>query len=187
MHPIKFTTVKNENDIAAILALQAANHTSAIDQDTKNSQGFVTVRHDEAALSSMNRMYPSVIALSDQQLAGYCLMMPRECEAQVPILAPLFDKLSVLEWKGKPLSAQSWFVMGQVCVAAEFRGQGVFDGMYHHLREVYAPQFDRVITEVSEYNTRSMRTHERVGFELLKRYQNQQTGEWWRVIVWEWT
>jgi RimJ/RimL family protein N-acetyltransferase len=175
-----FTTVQTEQDVKDILALQALNHKSTVSEETWQSQGFVTVRHDFDVLWDMNRAYPSVIArAANNDLVGYCLMMPRSFSSRIPILEPMFTKLEQME----DLRAQRWFVMGQICVAEAYRGQGVFDGMYQHLREIWKNDFDLMITEISERNPRSLRAHERVGFQTFKEYENPHTGEKWHLVA----
>jgi hypothetical protein len=186
MQPIIYKTVEHPKEVQLILDLQTANHYSNIAADTQRDQGFVTVRHEPDTLLRMNEEAPSVIAMGGEQLAGYCLMMPRSFGSQIRELVPMFEMLDDLSWRGAVLRDQRWFVMGQVCVSADFRGQGVFDGMYHHLREVYAAQFDFVITEIATRNTRSMRAHERVGFQTIHTYTEEDVvGEEWAVVLWE--
>jgi GNAT superfamily N-acetyltransferase len=182
MPAITYTQVATSEEVQQILALQALNHTTALDDAIMQAQGFVTVRHEPAVLQRMNDHFPSVIARCGTDLAGYCLVMPQEFAPEVPILAPMFDMLRRLNWQGRPLADYRWFVMGQVCVAEAYRGQGVFDGMYHHLDQVCAPHFDLVITEVALRNTRSLRAHERVGFLSMHEYSDTLSGEVWRVI-----
>ena len=179
---LKFTTVSHAGEIEQILALQARNLASALAPETLLEQGFLTVQHDPAVLLRMNQAYPSVIAKAGDTLAGYCLVMPREFGVEVPVLAPLFNLLSGLSWRGQPLSRLRWFVMGQICVAEAFRGQGVFDGMYQKLFAVCRPDFDLVLTEVAARNKRSLRAHQRVGFEAIHIYPDALSGETWHVI-----
>lgn len=184
---IEFTTVSEPREVELILALQAENHRDHVDAATAASDGFTSVRHDPTVLQAMNRAYPSSIALSNGQLAGYCLMMAQDFRDQVPILRPMFKLLEGLTWRGEPLAGNPrWFVMGQVCVARDFRGMGVFDGIYHQLRKVYAHDFDFVVTEISQRNPRSLRAHCRVGFETLHIYPDPANGEMWEVVVWDW-
>ncbi|TNE48622.1 MAG: GNAT family N-acetyltransferase [Bacteroidetes bacterium] len=180
---IRFTTVQSLADVEKILQLQAANLPGQLDPDTLRSQGFVTVRHEPDVLRRMNEVYPSVIALDGDVLAGYCLVMLRDFARDVPVLIPFFERLEQLNWNGIPLSEQRWFAMGQVCVAAPYRGQGVFDGLYGKLEEVCRDNFDFVVTEVAARNTRSLRAHERVGFETILVYPDVGAGETWHVIA----
>jgi len=180
---IDFTTVQNEQDVRQILALQASNLPSALSDHALQTQGFVTVRHEPDVLWRMNQRYPSVIARDGGQLAGYCLVMLREFADDVPVLKPMFAKLETLSWKGRPLRESRWFVMGQVCVATNYRGQGVFDGMYLKLKQHCRADFDFVVTEVAERNTRSLRAHQRVGFETMEIYPDAVAGEVWHLIA----
>lgn len=179
---IEFTTVSSEEEVQQILDLQALNHLTAVSEAEKASQGFVTVRHDWDVLTRMNRAAPSVIAKSDGKVVGYCLVMPRSFANDVPVLVPMFEMIESQTWNSRPVNDYRWFVMGQVCVAADFRGAGVFDGMYQKLKEVCKADYDLVITEVAARNTRSVRAHERVGFVTMKVYTEDLTGETWHLI-----
>ena len=184
---IEFTTVRSPHEVEQILALQAENHRDQVDAATAASDGFTSVRHDPLVLQAMNRAHPSAIAKAGDVLAGYCLMMPQAFRDRVPILQPMFALLDRLHWRGEPLAGNPrWFVMGQVCVARGFRGQGVFDGLYHELRRAYVPQFDFTVTEISRRNARSLRAHRRVGFETLHVYPDPVADEDWEVVVWDW-
>jgi hypothetical protein len=184
---IEFTTVSTPREVEQILALQAENHRDQVDAATAASDGFTSVRHDPAVLHAMNRAEPSAIAKSGDTLAGYCLMMPQTFRDQVPILQPMFALLEGLHWRGEALAGNPrWFVMGQVCVARDFRGLRVFDGMYHELRRAYRARFDFTVTEISQRNARSLRAHQRVGFETLHVYRDPAADEMWEVVVWDW-
>lgn len=184
---LEFTTVTQPREVELILALQAENHRDHVDAATAASDGFTSVRHDPAVLQAMNRAYPSAIATSADRLAGYCLMMPQTFREQVPLLQPMFSLLEQLQWRGQALAGNPrWFVMGQVCVARDFRGAGVFDGLYHQLRQAYSPRFDFTVTEISQRNARSLRAHRRVGFETLHVYRDEAADEMWEVVVWDW-
>lgn len=183
---ILFTTVSTSEEVSQILDLQEKNLAASLSAETMASQGYVTVRHDPAVLQRMNEAAPAVIAKDGEQVVGYALVMPREFAPEVPILEPMFEMLNTLSWKNQSLKDNPrWFVMGQICVAEDYRGMGIFDGLYLKMREVYRSHYDFTVTEVAERNTRSMRAHERVGFQTLHSYPDETTGEVWRVIVLE--
>lgn len=184
---IQFSTVAAPREVDLILALQSENHRDRVDAASAARDGFTSVSHEPAVLQAMNRAHPSAVAWSGDRLAGYCLMMGREFREEVPILRPMFSLLDTLDWRGEALSENPrWFVMGQVCVARDFRGMGVFDGLYHQLRAVYSAQYDFTVTEISQRNPRSLRAHRRVGFQTLHAYPDPVTGEGWEVVVWDW-
>ncbi|MFN0174054.1 MAG: N-acetyltransferase family protein [Saprospiraceae bacterium] len=184
---IIFSSVATSDEVTQILDLQAQNHVLNVSPAVAQEQGFVTVKHDPLVLQRMNEVAPSIIAKDGGRVVGYALVMPRSFSADIPILQPMFDLLDTLSWQGTPLCENSrWFAMGQICVAEGYRGMGVFDGMYQKMKEVCQSEFDFVITEIAERNVRSIRAHERVGFETLHTFSDAVAGEVWRVVVWDW-
>jgi GNAT superfamily N-acetyltransferase len=167
--------VESDTDLEEILALQRQNLEAAL-QDRRD--GFVTVEHTLPILQAMHAIMPSVVARADGHVVAYALSMPRETRSLLPILAPMFERLDAL------LPAERFYVMGQVCVAPSHRGTGVFDALFRTHRERYAGRFDCLVTEIAVRNTRSMRAHERVGFELLERYRDATDD--WALVRWRW-
>ena len=180
------TTVQSDADVRGILALQQANLRKNVPIDVQVDQGFVTVEHDPNVLTRMNQAAPSVIAKDGDTVVGYALTMLPEFGADVPELLPLFTLINSLTYKEKPLQSYSWYVMGQVCVAKGYRGQQVFDRMFQHHHEVYGDRYRLLITDISANNTRSLRAHNRVGFETLHEFHDPTIGETWVVVLWDW-
>ena len=169
-------------ELEQILQLQAANLREHVPPEQAAREGFLTVAHTLEVLEQMHALAPSIIAKEGERLAGYALVMPVETRAFVPVLEPMFQLLQTLSWRGRPLREWGYYIMGQVCVAEAFRGQGVFDALYREHRARYAERFACTVTEVSTRNTRSLRAHARVGFEVLETYRDA-TDEW-AVMVW---
>jgi len=91
----------------------------------------------------------------------------------------MFERLDAnAEVKGR-----RYYVMGQICVAKAYRGQGVFDRLYAAHREHLRHRFDACVTEISVRNPRSLRAHARVGFEELERYRD--AADEWVVVIWD--
>ncbi|KFA92395.1 GNAT family N-acetyltransferase [Archangium violaceum] len=174
--------VTRREELEQILQLQAVNLRDHVSAERAMSQGFLTVAHTLDVLERMHALAPSVIAKDGETLVGYALVMPVEARAFVPILEPMFQLLETLSWRGRPLSESRYYVMGQVCVAEAWRGQGVFDALYREHRASYGARFDCTVTEVATRNTRSMRAHLRAGFEPIKTYQDA-TDEWAVVVL----
>ena len=57
--------------------------------------------------------------------------------------------------------------MGQICIAKNYRKQGIFRGLYHFYKAELQYQFNYLITEVAAINPRSMQAHEAVGFKII--------------------
>lgn len=177
-------TVRGPAELEQVLALQRANLAANVSADEASAQGFVTAVHDLEILQRMHALAPSIVARTEDGLAGYALTMRVEARADVPILEPMFQLFETLSWRGRPLPATRFYVMGQVCVAKPFRGQGVFDALYQGHREHYRDRFELLVTEVSLRNRRSLRAHERVGFEPLHRYRD--SVDEWVILGWDW-
>ena len=183
---LSITTVQSQADIQGILALQQANLRKNVPVEVQADQGFVTVEHDPTVLTRMNQAAPSVIAKDGDTVVGYALTMLPEFGADVPELLPLFALINTLTYKEKSLNNFPWYVMGQVCVAAGYRGQRVFDRMFQHHHEVYGNRYQLLITDISANNMRSLRAHARVGFETLHEFYDSAIGETWVVVAWDW-
>lgn len=182
------------DDLRGILALQRQNLAQSVGAAEAAAQGFVTVSHTLESLGAMHALAPSIVARAAAQggapsapraVVGYALTMPLEARALVPILEPMFEKLAALSWRGRSLSTLRHYVMGQVCVAKPFRGQGVFDALYRGHEQAYRERFDLIVTEIATRNTRSLRAHERVGFEPISRHRDE-TDEW-LIVGWGWS
>ncbi|MEO8178779.1 MAG: GNAT family N-acetyltransferase [Deltaproteobacteria bacterium] len=176
--------VRERGELDQILALQHANLAVNVSAEEASAQSFVTAVHSLETLQRMHELAPSIVARAETQLAGYALTMRVEARAHVPILEPMFELLETLAFHGHPLRDTRYYVMGQVCVARAFRGQGVFDALYRGHREHYQERFELLVTEVSTRNGRSLRAHARVGFEPLYRYRD--SVDEWVILGWDW-
>lgn len=181
---IRFTTTNSTKEVQQILDLQSINLPKNISTTEAKEQGFVTVHHDLEILSAMNAKFPHVIAKDGDQVIGYTLVMLPEFGNKIPVLVPLFDKINQLSYNGDALQEAPYFVMGQVCVDKQYRGQGVFAGLYQQMKTEMSPHFKYIITEIATRNTRSMRAHEKVGFKTIHIFSTPE--EEWAIVAWDW-
>jgi len=163
---IEIGLASSDSDLEQILLLQQQNLTFTDD-------GFVTVVHTLDKLRAFHAVMPSVVARQNGAVIGYALSMPRAAASLIPVLAPMFLRLEQLP----ALNGQRWYVMGQVCIAAQWRGRSVFDGMYAEHRRCFAPQYDWLITEIAMRNPRSLHAHARVGFVEIDHFTDD-SDEW---------
>ncbi len=173
----------DDSDLERIVDLQRRNLAKNLSAGQASADGFVTVEHTMDVLRRMHAMAPSIVARHGENLAGYALVAPLECRSFIPMLEPMFDRLSKLRRGGRPLLEHRTYFMGQVCVDAPFRGRGVFDLLYGEHKRQFSSTFDFVVTEVAIQNARSMRAHERIGFETIDRYRHG-TNEW-AIVLWD--
>ena len=181
---VSLTTVTTAEELEEILALQQRNLQQNIDPAEMQTQGFVTLIHDIDVLQKMHSLSPSIVAKENGKVIGYALVMLRECRELVPGLEPMFKNFDSLPYKGRALNEYRFYVMGQVCIEKQYRRTGLFDQLYQKHKEIYSGQFDFVVTEVATRNQRSLRAHERVGFETLHIHRDDLDE--WAVILWNW-
>ncbi|MBC7828765.1 MAG: GNAT family N-acetyltransferase [Chitinophagaceae bacterium] len=181
---LDLTTVVDTVELEQILTLQQQNLVQNIDEIEMQTQGFVTMIHNIDVLQRMHDLAPSVIAKDNGRVVGYALVMLRECRELFPPLEPMFKNFDNLEYRDRPLNDYRFYVMGQVCIDKQYRRTGLFDQLYKKHKEIYENRFDFIMTEVSTRNQRSLRAHERVGFEILNTYSDELDE--WAVILWNW-
>jgi ribosomal protein S18 acetylase RimI-like enzyme len=176
--------VETEKELLQILQLQQlylAGHNSSTEE---KEQGFVTVHHTPEKLQQLHTLAPSIIVKEGDEVIAYALVMLNEAGSLIPELFSMFELLKTLSYKGQPLEQYKYYVMGQVCVHKHYRGQGVFEMLYQKHKEILQPRYDFVVTEIATRNTRSVRAHQKVGFELLHRFNDGE--EEWDVVIWDW-
>jgi hypothetical protein len=179
---LRYCTATLDEELAQILTLQQANHASSLSEADAARDGFVTVMHSFELLKKMNQAAPQIIAKDDDAVIGYALVMLRSFSDMIPVLQPMFDRLSNIAFEDKRITDYLFYVMGQICVAEDYRGKGVFDSLYKKHKELNGPKYDLCVTSVATRNKRSMRAHERVGFETVHTFRDQ-TDEW-NILVW---
>ncbi len=179
-----YATLGSEDEILQLLALQQANLAANISSKTAVSQGFLTVQHDFALLAEMNATIPQVVAKDGAKMIGYALTMLPSFAEKIPVLQPMFALFDEIEYRHRRISGYRYYVMGQVCVAKDYRGMGAFDGLYQKHKELFAPTFDFCITEIASRNARSKRAHQRVGFKTI--FTHQEAADLWEIVLWEW-
>lgn len=187
---IDYTFANTDDDLNAILNLQKANLKANISPIEAEEQGFVTCNHSFEVLKLMNHPYPHIIAKHSKhpklphhqkELAGYALVMLKSHADEVPEIISMFTQINQLNYQGKALKKSNYVVMGQICVAKKFRGKGVFTGLYETMFTALKPHYAYLITGISTSNKRSIKAHQKVGFQSIINFKDD-LGEWVLVL-----
>src|SRR5688572_22013496 len=181
---IHSTLVNSKSELQQILELQEQNLPKNISVEELRSQGFVTFQHDLETLQQFHELAPSVIVKDDDKVVAYALTVVNEARHIFPPMESMFRLLETLQWKDKPFCDYRYYEMGQVCVAKEYRGKGVFEMLYQQHKGSYSHRFDLLVTEISTKNHRSLRAHEKVGFETVI-VEKDELDEW-ALVAWDW-
>ncbi|HMB61913.1 MAG TPA: GNAT family N-acetyltransferase [Eudoraea sp.] len=167
---------QSRKELEQILELQQHNLPQILSPGEKVKEGFVTVSHSLDLLERMNAVCQHIIAKKEGQVIGYALSMHPDFGNEIEVLKPMFDEVN-----SSALKDAKYIVMGQICIAKEYRGSGIFRQLYKAMQEAIQPHFQYIITEVDAKNLRSLNAHYAVGFKDLKRYHSG--GQDWHLIV----
>ncbi|WP_109699270.1 GNAT family N-acetyltransferase [Chitinophaga deserti] len=178
------TVVTTVEELRQIAALSESNHSQQLSPEEKSKEGFVTWSYNLDILLQLHAIAPAVIVKDGDTVAGYALVLTKAGAGAYLPLQSMLDNFNHVVYKGRPLNSHNYYVMGQVCVHPAYRGKGVFAQLYEHHKTLYAGEYDFLLTEISTFNQRSLRAHEKVGFRPIHTYTDDMST--WSVVVWEW-
>jgi len=92
-----------KSELLDILRIQKENQLNSLSCESSKTNGFVTVTHTYEVIEKMNSRAKQVIAKMDDQVVGYALVMLKEFRDLIPVLIPMFEKFSVIEYNGQKL------------------------------------------------------------------------------------
>ena len=174
---IKYCRARSEEELTQILELQRKNLPGSISDTEKSKEGFVTVVHTLALLEQMNSSCAHIIAKDKEAIVGYALCMHPKFAQEIDVLKPMFKQInSVIP------EAESYIVMGQICIDKAYRKRGIFRQLYTFMRKETKAQYSSIITEVDGANGRSLSAHYAIGFKDLKKYVAGER-EWYLISL----
>ncbi len=177
---ITYAKAKSISDLNQILVLQKANLKLNLRAEEYKKDGFVTLEHNIDLLKELNTPYSHIIALDGSNIVGYALVTIPEKIPNIPLLQSTIEELKGEEYYQQKILDLKYFIMGQVCIDKSYRGQGIFQGLYREMKNEMRSDFEIIITEIAIDNKRSIRAHEKIGFETLKIHT--ENGVKWAIV-----
>ncbi len=172
-------------DLDGISRLSSANlKTTLLNEEDIKTEGYVTWQYPVTLLQKLHQYHPSVVAFAEKQIVGYALIVLREARVDHPEFDVVLDRLDPILYKEKPLGSYNYYAMGQVCVAKNYRGEGVFRKLFETHKKQMQGQYEFVVTTIAVGNPRSIRAHEAVGFKIIHEFDDHFGN--WIVVVWDW-
>ena len=181
---VELTRVSNPNEIIGIRDLQALNLKQNITPEEAMDQGFLTAAYTIEYLELMNSFSPSIIAKDGDKVVGYALVATKGSRKGHDLVEGLFDAIDACEYKGILLGDVNYVVVGQLCVAKEYRGQDLVQKLYGHFRDCLSHEFTYLVTDVAQANVRSLKAHKKRGFQVIN--QLMYGGFGWDIVLWDW-
>ncbi len=181
---LKATTVTKHDELVQINLLNQQNIKHVLTEKEKAEEGYVTWLYPIELLEQMHALSPAIIVKDETEVVGYALATTKEAAPFHTDLKLMIENLEKVVYKSQPLTTCDYYLMGQICIAKSYRGQGIFGQLYQKHKEVYGRKHEMLVTEIATANLRSQRAHEKVGFETIHTYRDS-TDEW-NVVVWDW-
>ena len=166
--------------------LHKANLKDNIDIVERAKEGFVTAVYDVPLLTLINTKKPSIIAKDTitNSVIGYALVYTRELRHHHRLIDDLFNTVDKLSYNGNDLIECDYVVVGQLCVAKEYRGIGIVQYLYSYYKEIYSSSYQYLVTDVARDNPRSLKAHLKSSFEVIHTIVFD--GNTFDVILWDW-
>ena len=182
---ITYSTTSSNTGLQGILTLQKANLKKNLSQEEIEKNGFVKVDHTPEALADLANIEPHAISKDGDKVAGYVLAMTKASRYDLPIIFPMFEEFDKIMYKGKIVSDYDYMLVGQACIDKDYRGQELIENCFRVYKEAFVERYDFSITEIAKSNIRSLKAHQKVGFEEIHSYIDADNTEW-SVVVWDW-
>jgi ribosomal protein S18 acetylase RimI-like enzyme len=179
---IKRVTVFSE--LEGIRKLQEDNLKRNLPADEAETEGFVTAEYSIEFLETLHKAGPSIIAKEGDQVVGYALVAVKSVGHQHELLSDLFNYVDKISYRGLMLKNVSYVIVGQLCVAKNYRGLGLVHQMYQHFKKSLTGEYDCCITDVAENNPRSLKVHLKTGFQVIDSFSY--AGSNWNIVLWDW-
>lgn len=181
---VRIKRVTELSELKGIQQLQRINLKKNLTAAEIEKEGFVTAEYSLEFLQLMHKACPSIIAVDGGTVIGYALVALKSTGQHHELLADLFEKIDITVYKGNVLRYASYVVVGQLCVHKDYRGIGLAQKMYAHYKDCLSPEFDYCITDVDSTNPRSLKAHQRTGFQVIDRLHFN--GQDFDLILWDW-
>jgi len=176
--------VTEPSELEGIKKLQEENLKKNLTAEQAELEGFVTADYSIDFLQQLHGENPSVIAKDKERVVGYALVALPAARHQHALLADLFDAIDTIEYDNQLLRNSKYVVVGQLCIARGYRGTGLLQKMYQYYKESLMMEFDYCITDVAENNPRSLKAHQKSGFQIIATLKYG--GLDWNIILWDW-
>ena len=182
---VNIKLVTEFDELVGIKTLQAENLYQNISLDEALQQGFLSAEYSLDFLQLMHKAAPSIIVKDGDKVVGYALVTLKEVGYRHDLLRDLIDTIDKIIYNGQLLKCKSYVVVGQLCVAKDYRGQGLAKKLYALFRETLYNSYSYCITDVATNNIGSLKTHVSTGFKVID--SSFYGGVNWNIVLWDWT
>src|SRR5579872_3518529 len=127
---MRIKRVSDKQEVLDIKRLQSENLKANLTPEEMQQEGFLTADYTLDFLEALNAIEPSIIAVDDDKVVGYALVVTKKSIGHHALLDDLFHQADRFTFNGDELNGADYVLVGQLCVAKTHRGRGVVQGMY---------------------------------------------------------
>jgi ribosomal protein S18 acetylase RimI-like enzyme len=179
---VEIQLAKTSEELIEVLELQQANLRKNISEEEAATQGFLMAEYDLDFLEMLQKNSPGILAKDGEKVVGYSLVALPDTARHHPLLADLVANIERCAHVGKPIT--NYAIVAQLCVSKDYRGQDLVQKLYGGFQEHYASRFDFCITDVAKANARSLKAHQKRGFQVIDSLSYGGIG--WDIVLWDW-
>jgi hypothetical protein len=141
-----------------ILRLQSANFIANLSAQERES-GFLSAQFTADQTAQIAEDLGTTVAVVDDHVVGFLCAFRNDFETGSPVIAKMLQSYERLTFDGRPLSDFESYIYGPVCIAREYRRQGLLRGLYEAQKKDLAGQFEVGVAFVSRANPHSLSAH----------------------------
>ena len=157
-------------DFEKMVVLQNKYVISNLPPDQR-ADGYLSAGFTAQQFADFDRDLCVVIADDASRLGGYLCASSSEFNRQFGLSGKLVSRYPQINFNGRRLDSWKSFVSGPICVESEYRGQGIFAGLYDILFKLVPEVYELAVVLVSIANPRSLRAHEKIGMVGLDEFE----------------
>lgn len=163
------------HDVPTILDLHSRYHLSSIAPDDI-AHGFVTTNFTPEQIEKLIEFEQGItVAYQGNQIAGYMMAASWDFWSQWPMFVYMIENLPGLACDNQPLTVENSYQYGPVCIAREFRGQGLLQRMFEYSRQHMMKRYPYLVTFINKKNLRSFSAHtQKIGLQVVSEFQYNQ-------------
>lgn len=156
-----------KSDIVGVKELLEVHHVKNLSEEEKKD-GFVTTDMTIEQLTSLQEKENGItIAIDNKTNKMVALLLGGSWDflKEWPMFEYMTTILKDYKFKGKALDTSTSYQYGPICVAQDYRGLGIGEGLLKLQLETFSSRFPVVVTFVNVLNPRSYAFHIRNNFE----------------------
>ena len=179
---VEIQLAKTSEELIEVLVLQQANLRKNISDEEATTQGFLMAEYDLAFLELLHKNSPGILAKVGEKVVGYSLVALPDTARHHPLLADLVENIERCKYDGKAVT--NYAIVAQLCVSKDYRGQNLVQKLYGAFRDHYANRYMYCVTDVAQANHRSLKAHQKRGFQVIDTLAYGGIG--WNIVLWDW-